>query len=192
MNLPNKLTILRILMIPVFLLLLLPVADGRLLLPISLQLGRVLAALVFVLAAFTDLLDGAIARKRNCITTLGKFLDPIADKLLVASALMALIQLGEASAWAAVIIIAREFVVQGVRIIAANDAVVIAASMLGKIKTFSQMTAIVLLLIDDFPFSLFTTFPVGQVLLWISVALTIYSGYDYLKANLDRLKTEDI
>ncbi len=189
MNLPNKLTVLRILMIPVFLLLLLPVADGRLLIPMPLQTGRLLAALVFVLAAFTDLLDGAIARKRNCITTLGKFLDPIADKLLVASALMALIQLGEASAWAAVIIIAREFVVQGVRIIAANDAVVIAASMLGKIKTFTQMTAIVLLLIGDFPFSLFTSFPVGQVLLWISVALTIYSGYDYLKANLDRLKS---
>lgn len=189
MNLPNKLTMLRILMIPVFLLLLLPIADGRLIFSIPMQTGRVLAALVFVLAALTDMLDGAIARKRNCITTLGKFLDPIADKLLVASALMALIQLGETSAWAAVIIIAREFVVQGVRIIAANDAVVIAASMPGKIKTFTQMIAIVLLLLDNFPFSLITAFPVGEVLLWISVALTIYSGYDYLKANLSRLKS---
>ncbi len=187
MNLPNKLTVLRILMIPFFLLLLLPIGEGLLLL-VSAQTGRILAALVFVLAALTDFLDGAIARKRNCVTTFGKFLDPIADKLLVASALMALVQLGEISAWAVVIIIAREFIVQGVRIIAATDAVVIAASIWGKIKTFSQMIAIVLLLIYDYPFSLFTSFPAGQVLLWISVVLTVTSGYDYLKANWDRLK----
>lgn len=187
MNLPNKLTVLRILMIPLFLLLILPVGNG-LIFPISLQTGRILACLVFVLAALTDLLDGAIARKQNCVTTFGKFLDPIADKLLVASALMALVQLGEVSAWAVVIIIAREFIVQGVRIIAANDAVVIAASVWGKVKTFSQMTAIVLLLLFNYPFSLFTSIPVGQVLLWISVILTVYSGYDYLRANWDRLK----
>jgi CDP-diacylglycerol--glycerol-3-phosphate 3-phosphatidyltransferase len=187
MNLPNKLTVLRILMIPIFLLLLLPVGQA-LILPISLQTGRILAAVVFVLASLTDLLDGAIARKQNCVTTFGKFLDPIADKLLVASALMALNQLGEVSAWAVVIIIAREFIVQGVRIIAANDAVVISASIWGKIKTFSQMTAIVLILLCNYPFSLFTSFPVGQVLLWISVVLTVFSGYDYLRANWDRLK----
>ena len=187
MNLPNKLTVLRILMIPLFLILLLPIGEG-LLLPVSVQTGRILAAVVFVLASLTDLLDGAIARKRNCVTTFGKFLDPIADKLLVASALMALVQLGEVSAWAVVIIIAREFTVQGIRIIAANEAVVISASIWGKVKTFSQMTAILLILIQNFPFSLFTSFPIGQVLLWISVVLTITSGYDYLKANWDRLK----
>lgn len=188
MNLPNKLTILRILMIPVFLILLLPVKPGVLLLPIPLETGRILSAVVFVLASLTDLLDGAIARERDCVTNFGKFLDPIADKLLVASALMALIQLGEVSAWAAVIIIAREFIVQGIRIIAANDAVVISASILGKIKTFSQMTAIVLILIHNYPFSLFTSIPVGQYLLWVSVAFTIYSGYDYLRLNWGRLK----
>ena len=144
------------------------------LLPLSIETGRMLSAVVFVLAALTDLLDGAIARKRNCVTIFGKFLDPIADKLLVTAALLALIQLGEISSWAAVIIIAREFIVQGIRIIAANDAVVIAASFLGKIKTFSQMTAIVLILINDLPFSLFTNVPVGKILLWVSVILTIY------------------
>ncbi|NLN64145.1 MAG: CDP-diacylglycerol--glycerol-3-phosphate 3-phosphatidyltransferase [Clostridiaceae bacterium] len=188
MNLPNKLTLLRIFTIPVFLLLLLPIGENKLLLPIPMQTGRILAALVFILAALTDLLDGAIARKRHCVTTFGKFLDPIADKLLVSSALMALVELGEVSAWAVVIIIAREFLVQGIRIIAANDAVVISASILGKIKTVSQMIAIILILLWDFPFSLFSSFPVGQVFLWISVALTVYSGYDYLQSNWDRLK----
>ncbi|MBP7176592.1 MAG: CDP-diacylglycerol--glycerol-3-phosphate 3-phosphatidyltransferase [Thermoclostridium sp.] len=187
MNLPNKLTVIRILMIPVFLLLILPVGQG-LLLPIPSQTGRILAALVFVLAALTDLLDGAIARKQDCVTTFGKFLDPIADKLLVISALMALVQLGEISAWPVIIIIVREFIVQGVRIIAASEAVVIAASIWGKIKTFTQMVAIVLLILMNYPISLFTSFPVAQVLLWISVVLTVSSGYDYLKANLDRLK----
>ena len=187
MNLPNKLTVLRILMIPAFLLLILPVGKA-LLLPIPPQTGRILAALVFVLAAFTDLLDGAIARKQNCVTSLGKFLDPIADKLLVVSALMALVQLGEISAWPVIIIIAREFIVQGVRILAASEAVVIAASIWGKIKTFTQMIAIVLLILKDYPFSLLTSFPVGQLLLWASVVLTVTSGYDYLKANRDRLK----
>lgn len=187
MNLPNKLTVLRILMIPLFLVLLLPIGEG-LLLPLPAQTARILAALVFILASLTDLLDGAIARKQNCVTTFGKFLDPIADKLLVAAALMALVQLGEVSAWAVVIVIAREFIVQGIRIIAASEAVVIAASFWGKVKTFSQMTAIVLIIVENYPFSLFTTFPAGQVLLWISVLLTVTSGYDYLKANRDRLK----
>jgi CDP-diacylglycerol--glycerol-3-phosphate 3-phosphatidyltransferase len=188
MNIPNKLTILRIIMIPIFLLLLLPVGSKGLLLPIPQQTGRYISALVFILAALTDLLDGAIARKNNCVTTFGKFLDPIADKLLVTSALMALIQLGEVSAWAAVIIITREFIVQGIRIIAANEAVVISASFLGKIKTFSQMAAIVLILLHNFPFSMFTNAPIGNYLLWVAVILTVYSGFDYLKANLERLK----
>ena len=114
MNLPNKLTVLRILMIPAFLLLILPVGKA-LLLPIPPQTGRILAALVFVLAAFTDLLDGAIARKQNCVTNLGKFLDPIADKLLVVSALMALVQLGEISAWPVIIISQENSSYKGLR-----------------------------------------------------------------------------
>ncbi|NLM10928.1 MAG: CDP-diacylglycerol--glycerol-3-phosphate 3-phosphatidyltransferase [Clostridiaceae bacterium] len=188
MNLPNKLTLFRIILIPVFLILLLPLFNEKSFLPISLDLGRIIAAIVFVIASFTDYLDGAIARKRNCVTTFGKFLDPIADKLLVTSALMALIQLGDISAWAAIIIIAREFIVTGVRIIAANDGVVISASNLGKAKTFIQMLAIFFILLRDFPFSLITNIPVGQTLLWLAVILTIYSGYDYLKANWDRIK----
>lgn len=187
MNLPNKLTIFRIALIPVFLVLLLPLFNGKTLLPIPLELGRIIAAIVFVIASFTDYLDGVIARKSNCVTTFGKFLDPIADKLLVTSALMALIQLGDISAWAAIIIIAREFIVTGVRIIAANDGVVISASNLGKAKTFIQMLAIFFILLRDFPFSLFSNFPVGLSLMWIAVILTIYSGYDYLKANWDRI-----
>ena len=187
MNLPNKLTIFRIILIPVFFILILPVYNGKTLFSIPLETGRVIAAIIFVIASFTDYLDGPIARKSNTVTTFAKFLDPIADKLLVTSALMALIQLGDISAWAAVIIIAREFIVSGIRIIAANDGVVIAASNLGKAKTFIQMLAIFFILLRNFPFSYFTGIPVGQVLLWIAVILTVYSGYDYLKVNWDRI-----
>jgi len=187
-NLPNKLTVLRILLIPLVLIFLLPVQQGRLLIPVPIESGRVAAAVIFVLAALTDMLDGAIARKRNCVTTFGKFLDPIADKLLVVSSLIALVQIGEISAWAVIIIIAREFVVTGIRIIAANDGVVIAASFPAKAKTFTQMVAIVVIMLYNFPFSLVTKLPAGQILLWIAVILTAYSGYDYLKANIKRIK----
>lgn len=186
-NLPNKLTILRILLIPVILVLLLPVYPGKMLFPVSQETGRTAAAVIFILAALTDMLDGAIARKRNCVTTLGKFLDPIADKLLVISSMAALVQLGDISAWAFIIIIAREFIVTGIRIIAANDGVVIAASLPAKAKTFAQMLAVLFIMINNFPFSLITGIPVGQVLLWIAVILTIYSGYDYIKANKGRI-----
>ncbi len=187
LNLPNKLTILRIILIPVILIFLLPISSGKMILPISVDESRMIAAIVFVIAAITDMLDGAMARKRNIVTTLGKFLDPIADKLLVISTLVALVQLGEISAWAVVIIIAREFIVSGIRILAANDGVVIAAGLSGKVKTFTQMLAILVILFNNFPFSFFTTLPVGQILLWVAVILTIYSGYDYLKANKDRI-----
>lgn len=186
LNLANKLTILRIILIPVILIFLLPISSGKMLLPISVDDSRMIAAIVFVVAALTDMLDGALARKRNIVTTLGKFLDPIADKLLVISTMVALVQLGEISAWAAVIIIAREFIVSGIRILAAKDGVVIAASRSGKVKTFTQILAILFILFNDFAFSFFTSLPVGQILLWIAVILTIYSGYDYLKANKER------
>lgn len=188
MNLPNRLTIFRIILIPFFLVLTLPLGNGRTLFPISLELGRIIAAVIFVIASLTDFLDGSIARKTNSVTTLGKFLDPIADKLLVTSALLALVQSGDISAWPVIIIIAREFIVTGIRIIAANEGVVIAASNLGKAKTFLQMVAIFFILLNHFPFSLFTSLPVGKYLLWVSVILTIYSGYDYLKTNWGRIK----
>lgn len=187
-NLPNKLTVLRTLLIPLVLIFLIPVYPGKLLLPVSIETGRIIAVVVFLIASLTDMLDGAIARKRNCVTTLGKFLDPIADKLLVVSSLIALVQIGDVSAWAVVVIIAREFIVTGIRILAANDGVVIAASLPAKIKTFAQMTAIAVIMLNNFPFSLFTNLPVGQILLWIAVILTAYSGYDYLRANIDRIR----
>jgi CDP-diacylglycerol--glycerol-3-phosphate 3-phosphatidyltransferase len=188
MNLPNKLTFLRILLIPVFLLLILPVGNNITLISISPITDRFVAAFVFLVAALTDMLDGAIARKKGCVTVLGKFLDPIADKLLVISALIALVQLGEISSWAVIIIITREFIVQGIRILAARDAVVIPAGFLGKVKTFTQMVAIILILIKNHPFSLITSFPVGQCLLWVSVILTVISGYEYVSKNISRIK----
>ena len=188
MNLPNKLTFLRILLIPVFLALVLPVGNNSLLVPVSPETGRIIAAFVFVAAALTDMFDGANARKKGCVTVLGKFLDPIADKLLVVSALIAFIQLGEVSALAVIIIITREFIVQGIRILAAKDAVVIPAGFLGKVKTFTQMVAIVLILIKNYPFSLFTSLSIGQYLLWVSVILTVISGYQYVKENITRIK----
>jgi CDP-diacylglycerol--glycerol-3-phosphate 3-phosphatidyltransferase len=188
MNLPNKLTFLRILLIPVFLLLILPVGNNIILFPTSPGTCRFIAAFVFFIAALTDMLDGAIARKKGCVTVLGKFLDPIADKLLVISALIALIQLGDVSAWAVIIIITREFIVQGIRILAAKDAVVIPAGFLGKVKTFTQMAAIILILINNHPFSLITSLPIGQYLLWISVILTVISGYEYVIKNIDHIK----
>ncbi|MDI9483634.1 MAG: CDP-diacylglycerol--glycerol-3-phosphate 3-phosphatidyltransferase [Bacillota bacterium] len=188
MNLPNKLTFLRILLIPVFLLLILPVGNNITLISVSPKTDRFVAAFVFLVAALTDMLDGAIARKKGCVTVLGKFLDPIADKLLVISALIALVQLGEISSWAVIIIITREFIVQGIRILAARDAVVIPAGFLGKVKTFTQMVAIILILIKNHPFSLITSFPVGQCLLWVSVILTVISGYEYVSKNISRIK----
>jgi len=175
-------------MIPVFLLFILPVGNNVLLVPVSPETGRFIAAFVFVAAALTDLLDGIIARKKGCITVLGKFLDPIADKLLVVSALIALIQLDEVSAWAVIIIISREFIVQGIRILAAKNEVVIPAGFLGKAKTFTQMVAIVLILIKNHPFSLVISLPIGQYLLWISVILTVISGYQYVKENITKIK----
>ncbi len=188
MNLANKLTILRVLFIPLFLILLLPVGKDSFLIPISPQNGRAIAAVVFALASLTDFLDGYIARKNNCVTNLGKFLDPIADKLLVISALVALTQLGEVSAWPVIIIIAREFIIQGFRILAVNKAVIIPAGMSGKVKTITQIFAVLLILMRNYPFSVFTDLPVGLYLLWISVLLTIYSGYDYIKVNWIRIK----
>lgn len=187
MNLPNKLTLLRILLIPVFLLIILPVGNITLV-SIDPETGRFIATFVFLAAALTDLLDGAIARKNGCVTVFGKFLDPIADKLLVVSALVALVQLDEVSAWAVIIIITREFIVQGIRILAAKDAVVIPAGFLGKAKTFTQMVAIILILLDNHPFSLITSLPIGQYLLWISVILTVISGYEYVIKNIEHIK----
>ena len=137
MNLPNKLTILRMIMIPVFLVVLYIPGLG--------MAGNIAAAAIFILASITDFLDGKIARKYNLVTNFGKFMDPLADKLLVCSALIALVDFDKVAAWIVIIIIAREFIISGFRLIAADNGVVIAASYWGKFKTTFQMIMIILL-----------------------------------------------
>ncbi|MGC7872478.1 CDP-diacylglycerol--glycerol-3-phosphate 3-phosphatidyltransferase [Desulfosporosinus sp. FKB] len=176
MNLPNRLTLARIILIPVFMaFLLLQVPKGQTLFPHQ----EVVAAIIFILASATDGLDGHIARKRHQVTNLGKFMDPLADKLLVSAALVSLVELGQVNAWVAWIVLAREFAVTGLRAIAAVDRVVISASKLGKIKTITQVVAISAMLLHDWPFSLIGLH-IGQPLLYIAVFFTVISGLDYL------------
>ena len=172
MNLPDKLTILRTIMIPVFLIFLYIPGLG--------MTGDVLAAAIFVLASFTDLLDGKIARKYNLVTNFGKFMDPLADKLLVCSALIALVDLNRIPAWVVIIIIAREFIISGFRLVASDNGVVIAASYWGKFKTTFQMIMIILLILNiDYPYSNI----VNMVIMYIALALTIISLLDYIIKN---------
>lgn len=179
MNLANKLTLSRIVATPIFLFFLVPGWFGQFL---GLDLwGRYAAAALFILASITDLVDGIIARKYNMVSDLGKFLDPIADKLLVTSALIALVKTDNLSVWIVVIIIAREFIVTGIRVLANGQKIVIAASKLAKWKTTFQIIAIVAYLIKDFPVSLIAPWlPVGQICMIIAVILTIVSGWDYV------------
>ncbi len=192
MNLANKITLSRILVIPVLMLFIVPYPSW---VPNSVAIndflnmnGRIIAAIIFLLAAATDGVDGYIARSRNMITDLGKFLDPIADKLLVTAALVAFSERQEISSWIVFIILAREFIVSGFRIIAANKGLVIAASWWGKVKTITQMVAIVFVMLDNYPFSTFTAIPFDDILMIIAMLLTIISGYDYLKKNWNVLK----
>lgn len=198
MNLPNKITLSRIFMVPLFMLFILPfpqwMLDSTVLLFMRHQLvainkfilnyGNYIAAVFFVIAASTDGVDGYIARKKKLVTKFGIFLDPIADKLLVTGALIALVQRNEVNGWAAMIIIAREFIVTGLRLVAAGEGTVIAASKWGKIKTVTQIIAISFSLVKNFPLSVFTDFPLDRYLMFIAVLVTLYSGYDYIKKNL--------
>lgn len=169
MNLPNKLTLLRIIMIPAFI--------------IVLMMGYYYAsAVIFVLAALTDALDGHIARKYNLITNFGKIMDPLADKLLVVSALVCLVELGDIPGWMVVVILAREFTITGLRSVAAAQGNVIAAGWSGKLKTVLQMIAISALLLQNWPFSLIG-FPFAEIMLWAAVVMTIYSGAEYIVKN---------
>lgn len=199
MNLPNRLTLLRILLIPVILLFLIPLPDWPSCQPWNefiATTGRLIAFLLFAIASITDLVDGQIARKRNLVTTLGQFLDPIADKMLVVSVLIALVQLGRVHALVTIIVIIREFVITGIRLIAAEQGLVIAAGNLGKAKTVSQILAILLILIEDHLVLLTSPYLDGalikgaaDVLLYISVILTLWSGVDYLLSNRSLLKS---
>lgn len=170
MNLPNKLTILRILLIPLFIILLL-------------RGYYYSSAVIFIAAAATDALDGHLARKYNLITNFGKIMDPLADKLLVTSALICLVELGDVPGWMVIVILAREFAITGLRAVAAGDGIVIAAGKSGKIKTVLQMTALAVLLLKNWPFSLFTELPIGSFILWAAVIMTIYSGAEYIISN---------
>ena len=179
MNLANKLTILRILLIPVFMFFLLT----------DTTYGMEIAAFLFIVAAITDAFDGYIARNYNQITTLGKFIDPLADKLLVSAALISLVQLGKVSALVVVIIISREFIISVLRSVAAAEGIVIAASSWGKLKTITQIIAIIVILLDNFPFK-YINFPLDTIMIWTSVIFTVLSGVDYIIINKDVILKE--
>lgn len=172
MNLPNKLTILRVLIIPFFVYALL-ISNGN----IKIQ---IIACTLFIIASLTDLLDGYIARKYHLVTNFGKFMDPLADKLLVCSALICYVELTKIPAYIVIIIISREFIISGFRLIAAEQGTVIAAGYLGKFKTTFQMLMIIVLMID-LPYRPWNL--LGQILMWIAVILTIVSLIDYIIKN---------
>ncbi len=179
MNLPNKLTILRVIMIPFFVFFMLSDSMG--------EYGKWIALAIFIVASLTDLLDGKIARKYNLVTNFGKFADPLADKLLVCSALVCLVGKGKIAAWVVIIIIAREFIISGFRLVAADNGVVIAASYWGKVKTVFQMLMIIVLIMDiqNQAFRL-----LGDVLVAIALVLTVISLADYMIKNKDVLREQ--
>jgi len=205
MNLPNKITVSRILLVPVFVILLL----------VQFPYNNIVAFFVFLIASCTDFVDGHLARSRNLVTNFGKFLDPIADKLLVTAALIALVGQDKIPSWFVTVIIAREFIVTGMRLLANGEGRVIAASMWGKAKTVTQIIAISLLLLDNYrlPADESDVFMIGKlqelfglgaaqtlgsvigilatIMMLVALVITVYSGYDYLAKNKDVLKLED-
>ena len=176
MNLPNLLSISRVFLVPVVMVFLtLRTQFGFI---EGVNIGDLLAGVIFIIASLTDAADGYIARKRGIVTNLGKFIDPLADKIMVVAVLVALVDLHRVPAWMVVVIIAREFIVTGLRMIAASEGVVIAASKGGKLKTVSQIIGIILLIFN---------LPGGLTVMWIAMALTIWSGGDYLVKCIDLL-----
>ncbi|WP_042144702.1 CDP-diacylglycerol--glycerol-3-phosphate 3-phosphatidyltransferase [Paucisalibacillus sp. EB02] len=184
MNIPNRITVSRILLIPIFIIMMSIPFNwgewdiGNSVLPVS----HFIAALIFIFASATDWIDGYYARKYNLVTNLGKFLDPLADKLLVSSALIILVEMGVAPAWVVIVIISREFAVTGLRLVAAGEGIVLAAGKMGKLKTATQMIAIASLLLHNFPFS-YISFPFGTIMLYLALFFTVLSGYDYFAKN---------
>ena len=175
MNLPNKLTVLRVIMVPFFVLFMLTDLGG--------EAGKWIALVIFCLASLTDMLDGKIARARNLVTNFGKFMDPLADKLLVCSAMICLIPTGQLPAWVVIVIIAREFIISGFRLVASDSGIVIAASYWGKFKTVSQMLMVIVLIAD-----LGSVFDmIGTALIWIALILTVVSLVDYIAKNVQVL-----
>lgn len=184
MNLPNKLTVFRIAMIPIFILVLvLPLQLGVLhVTGVDLLITHLIAAIIFAVASITDWLDGKIARSRGLVTNFGKFADPLADKMLVMTAFIMLVSEGKAPGWLVSIIICRELAVTGLRLLLVEDGEVMAAALPGKIKTFTQMLAIIFLLLNNVPFAALNI-PMDTILLYLCLIFTIYSGVDYFAKN---------
>jgi CDP-diacylglycerol--glycerol-3-phosphate 3-phosphatidyltransferase len=183
-NLANRITLARIFLVPVVTIFLLirldvePLTIGN----YSISYNQVFALLLFIIAASTDGLDGYIARKRKIVTNLGKLLDPLADKLLMAAVLIALVEMGKLGAWVAIIIISREWAVTGLRQVALLEGTVLAASKWGKWKTAVQITMIIVLLLNNFPFN-FLDLRIDLFVVWAAVLITVYSGVDYFVKN---------
>mgnify|MGYP002509598736 FL=1 len=174
MNLPNKLTMFRVILIPFFVVFLL--VDIT-------PVDKWIALAVFIIASLTDMLDGKIARKYNLVTNFGKFMDPLADKLLVCSALVCLVAVDRIPAWMVIVIIAREFIISGFRLVASDNGVVIAASYWGKFKTTFQIIMICLMIADLAALQLLTA-----IMTWVAVILTVVSLVDYLVKNKEVMK----
>lgn len=169
MNLPNKLTLLRIAMVPLFMVALL----------MNTPEARIVAAVLFGIASFTDMLDGKIARKHNLVTNFGKLMDPLADKILTAAAMVCMVQLGDLAGWIVVVVLFREYAITGLRSVAASENIVVAASMWGKIKTVCQMVALFLLMLKPYVVAALGI-DLGLIIMYIALVLTVYSGLDYV------------
>lgn len=179
MNTPNKLTVARMILVPFLVVFMLTGWGG--------EANRWICLAIFVVASVTDWFDGHLARKYNLITNFGKFMDPLADKLLVCSAMICMIELGKLPAWVVIIIIGREFIISGFRLIAAENGIVIAANYWGKFKTVSQMIMIILLIVDlGGAFAILT-----QIFIWLSVALTVISLLTYIMQNRKVLSMQE-
>ena len=205
MNLPNKLSLLRIILIPVTLLFMLPISiygfEPQAWNSFIGNHGLLVAGFIFIVASLTDMFDGKIARKYNLITNLGKFLDSLADKMLIIGVLLAFVELHRVSAWWVMVICLREFKVTGIRMLASQKGVVMAAKMIGKVKTTFQMIAIIWLMFEPtinkvitYLFNVDPSNPIkiiGDIFFYLCVLMTIISGMDYLLKNLNYLKEAD-
>ncbi len=172
MNIPNSITIFRIILIPIIVVLMLT----------NIPYGGSLAAAIFLFAALTDSLDGYLARRWKQTTKLGAILDPVADKLLITAALISLVELGKLSGWIAIVIIGREFAVTGLRVVKAEEGVVIPASKMGKLKTISQVTAVMVIMLEQLIYPL-AQLQLGQWIMYIAVIITLVSGIEYFLKN---------
>lgn len=180
MNIANKLTLFRIFLVPIFIMSLL-----------ILGIDNILGFLIFIIASITDMLDGYLARSRNLVTTFGKFMDPLADKILACSALVMLVKFGKVEAWMVCIVLAREFIISGFRLIAATNGIVISASIYGKIKTITQLFAISFILLNSTNF-IKIPMNIDKILWYISVVFTVMSAIDYIWKNLKVLDLKNI